>query len=125
MVMAHLQQEGFAPAPAGPAPGPGGLGALPETWAFLSHLAATAGGAAGGGAAAGGAAGAAAWGQQAAAPAQQAQQADLGALLYGFFDLYGSRFGYARDAVSIRLGGVTPKIRAWRQASGGTLGVDT
>lgn len=90
--MAHLQREGFAPAAPDATQPPGVPGALPGTFAFLSRLASSA-----------------------AQQAQQAQQADLGALLWGFYDLFGLRFGYSREAVSIRLGGVTSKIRAWRQ----------
>ncbi|GAB4814301.1 hypothetical protein N2152v2_001347 [Parachlorella kessleri] len=77
MVLAHLQREGFQPvlsSPPGAPATPGG--SLAETFAFLQRLAGT------------------------APTAQQAQQAqsDLGVLLWGFFDLFGRRFGYAREA---------------------------
>ncbi len=98
MVMAHLQQEGYTPAPLHPAVPPAAPGALPETFAFLAHLAASAA-------------------HHHYQPPQLGAPADLGVLLYGFFDLFGCRFGYTREAVSIRLGGVCTKIKAWRQAS--------
>eukprot|EP00887_Chlorella_sp_A99_P004854 scaffold4.g4854.t1 len=41
---------------------------------------------------------------------------DLGALLWGFFQRFGTGFSYARQAVSLRAGGFCGKIKAWRQA---------
>lgn len=107
MALAHLQREGWAPAPPAAPGAPQGGGALADTFAFLEQLAASAG-----------------W-QGLLGPAQRAQhaqqqaqqQGDLGILLWGFFDLFGCQFGYTREAVSIRLGGVCGKIKAWRQAS--------
>ncbi|KAL4428251.1 hypothetical protein ABPG75_002340 [Micractinium tetrahymenae] len=40
--------------------------------------------------------------------------ADLGVLLWGFFDRFGTHFSYAKHAVSIRMGGVCSKLKTWR-----------
>lgn len=36
---------------------------------------------------------------------------DLGVLLWGFFDRFGNRFDYNRQAVSVRQGGITSKLK--------------
>lgn len=41
---------------------------------------------------------------------------DLGVLLWGFFDRFGSHFSYSKHAVSIRMGGVCNKLKAWRNS---------
>lgn len=41
-------------------------------------------------------------------------ETDLGLLLWSFFDRFGRKFAYARQAVSVRSGGLCNKIAAWR-----------
>lgn len=36
---------------------------------------------------------------------------DLGVLLWGFFDRFGNRFDYNKQAVSVRQGGITSKLK--------------
>lgn len=41
----------------------------------------------------------------------QGMVCDLGVLLWGFFDRFGNRFDYDRQAVSVRQGGITTKLK--------------
>lgn len=44
-------------------------------------------------------------------PIHKGMVSDLGVLLWGFFDRYGNRFDYSRQAVSVRQGGITSKLK--------------